>query len=81
MGIYKPNSGIDGCLLVLPNDNNCPCCGAKWVHESGGKRMTDGDNVVRPSCMQVRGSGGQPVGTVLIWVCQRCTCEVWHNDK
>ena len=75
----RPNTGVEGCKLVIPDVDECPLCGYEWAWL--------GDNGIRyehyhasPTAEQAFDAEGKTLRAVLTWTCGRCGYQHVHQD-
>ena len=77
----RPNTGVEGCNLVIPDVETCPLCGRSWT----GRGVTSGlrwdlENAT-PSAIQVGQEDGGILSAALVWTCDRCGYQHIHQDS
>ena len=73
----KPNTGIPGNTLVVPDVDACPLCGQWWVQDIGQTRWdTRG---ARPEALDMLDGSDYVMHSTLVWVCTRCGHRHMHG--
>jgi hypothetical protein len=75
----RPNTGVEGSNLVIPDVDECPLCGEMWTGTGMNGNRWDWERA-RPSAIQVRQADGGPLSAALVWTCLRCGYQHVHQD-
>ena len=81
----RPNTGVEGSKLVIPDVDECPLCGEMWTsnewasNDANESQRWDRERA-RPSAIQVRQADGGPLSAALVWTCLRCGYQHVHQD-
>ena len=76
----RPNTGVEGCKLVIPDVDECPLCGEAWAWTDPDGRRWDREKA-RPAAIQIRQADGGPQCAALVWTCLRCGYQHVHQDS
>jgi ribosomal protein S27AE len=76
----RPNTGVEGSKLVIPDVDECPLCGEMWTSNDTNESQRWDRERARPAAIQVRQADGGPLSAALVWTCGRCGYQHVHQD-